>query len=496
MATKYWVGGSGTWNASTTTNWSDTDGGAGGAVAPTSADDVIFNANSDAGTGFTVTINTGAVCQDITVSGLDQTMTLAGSAAWSIFGSLAYPASNLTRTYTGNITFAATTTGKTITTNGVQVTTGSVIFNGSGGSWALGSAFTKTGIITQTLGDVDLNGYSMTCTGAYTLTAGNLNLNNQTLTASTFASSNTNTRAIQFGTGKILLTGNNTIIFNMATVTNFSYTGTPTVELNYSGSVGTRTVNVSFAEAQALDFIVSAGSDALVGFTNIRGINLTGFSGSLTNELRNIYGDVTFSLNATLTAGASNLRFAATTGNQTYTGNGQVLDFPVTKFAAGNLILADDLLQNASRTFTHTLGTIDLNGNTLSTGGWSSSNNNIRSISFAGGQIDVAGGWTVSGTNFTTTGSGVISMNSASSKTFAGGGNSYTCILNQGGAGNLSITGANAFADITNTVQPATVTLPANTTTNLQQFSLQGTAGNLISLRSSIAGQQATINIV
>lgn len=38
MADRYWVGGSGSWNATTTTNWSATSGGLGGASAPTSAD--------------------------------------------------------------------------------------------------------------------------------------------------------------------------------------------------------------------------------------------------------------------------------------------------------------------------------------------------------------------------------------------------------------------------------------------------------------------------
>ena len=46
MANRYWVGGTGSWDTSSTANWSDTSGGAGGASAPTSADDVFFNSNS------------------------------------------------------------------------------------------------------------------------------------------------------------------------------------------------------------------------------------------------------------------------------------------------------------------------------------------------------------------------------------------------------------------------------------------------------------------
>ena len=58
MANRYWVLGSGTWDTTTTTNWSTTSGGLGGASAPTSADDVIFDANSNVGTTiFTVTLD-------------------------------------------------------------------------------------------------------------------------------------------------------------------------------------------------------------------------------------------------------------------------------------------------------------------------------------------------------------------------------------------------------------------------------------------------------
>lgn len=52
MPERFWVGGSGTWNATNTTNWSDVTGGTGGQTVPTSADNVYFDANS--GTAATV----------------------------------------------------------------------------------------------------------------------------------------------------------------------------------------------------------------------------------------------------------------------------------------------------------------------------------------------------------------------------------------------------------------------------------------------------------
>jgi len=56
MADRYWVGGTGTWNSTSTTNWSASSGGAAGASVPTAADNVIFDAGSDAGGIFTVTM--------------------------------------------------------------------------------------------------------------------------------------------------------------------------------------------------------------------------------------------------------------------------------------------------------------------------------------------------------------------------------------------------------------------------------------------------------
>lgn len=59
MANRYWVGGSGTWDTTSTANWSTTSGGAAGASTPGIADVAIFDANSGLGTvtlGQTVSI--------------------------------------------------------------------------------------------------------------------------------------------------------------------------------------------------------------------------------------------------------------------------------------------------------------------------------------------------------------------------------------------------------------------------------------------------------
>lgn len=55
MAAFFWVGGSGTWDASDTTHWSTSSGGSGGASVPGSSDTATFDDMSGAGT---VTVNT------------------------------------------------------------------------------------------------------------------------------------------------------------------------------------------------------------------------------------------------------------------------------------------------------------------------------------------------------------------------------------------------------------------------------------------------------
>lgn len=55
MADRYWVSGSGTWNSSSTTNWSATTGGVSGATVPVAGDNVFVDTGS--GTPGTITIS-------------------------------------------------------------------------------------------------------------------------------------------------------------------------------------------------------------------------------------------------------------------------------------------------------------------------------------------------------------------------------------------------------------------------------------------------------
>jgi hypothetical protein len=97
----------------------------------------------------------------------------------------------------------------------------------------------------------------------------------------------------------------------------------------------------------------------------------------------------------TCTGGTSTTTFAATSGTQQVTTNGNTtIDFPITVNAVGATVqLQDNLTIGSTRTFTLTNGTLDLSsGNrTLSTGLFSSSNSNTRSILFGTGTITLTG---------------------------------------------------------------------------------------------------------
>ena len=211
MATYYYVGGTGTWDTTTKTNWALTSGGTGGFVGPpTSTDNVIIDTSS--GTG-TITCTAG-VCADLTVTATQAIILGASASSLSVFGNLTFPATGSfsANTNSWGITFASTTTGKTITTNGKAFS--AVTFNGVGGGWTLGSALTVAGAFILTNGTLDtsaVGNYSITGSfSSLTLGVGTKTFN---LNASTigFSSVNFLTNATGFtlnvGTSTISLTG-------------------------------------------------------------------------------------------------------------------------------------------------------------------------------------------------------------------------------------------------------------------------------------------------
>jgi len=671
----YWVGGSGTWSGSSGSNWATTSGGAATSFYPTEHTDIYFDANSDSGTDFTVTVGAGSLCRHLDVSGLDKVMTLSGSGDITLGGNINVTVSpaNFIESYTGTVTLVGGVglggaVSSTITTNGNSFST--FIFNGAGATWTLQDALTLTDTATLTTGTLALSSYSFTCT--------------------TFFSSGTGIRSINFGTGKIVLTSSSTEIVwdttintsltisgsllvqltgggattktisagtavinrsynfqlsttsgtvtftsgngvknliidnNSFTLSNvaitiygdltiagttptltagtniwtfagtagtqtittngmtldfpitFSGTGTyslgsalsvgasairtvtfttGTLELNsynftifgvFSGSgTGTRRIQMSgsggkfvisrntsgtvwatpvvtnlstdgnilvqitglgsqtisagaLSEANAISFQLSltSGSITFVASNTLKNITFDNNAFSITNIALTIYGNLLISgTSPTLTAGVNAWTFA-TTGTQTITTNGKTLDFPITfNGIGGTCRLLSALTLGSTRTLTHTNGTLDLNGFTLTTGTSYTTAAGTKNLTFNGGTLTCPSSGATSFNNaaptgFTTTagtGTGTINMTSASAKTFVGGGSTYNCTLNNGGAGALTITDSNTFITLANSVQPTTFSFTAGTTTTLTNWNINGTAGNLVTIQSGTA---------
>ncbi len=166
MASRFWVGGTGNWDASTTTNWAATSGGAGGASVPTSSDDVTFDSLSNA-TAYTVTITATAICANFTLGApLVGKVTIAGAQPFNFFGNvnLSGGTAGITWTHNGSTLMSATSGTKTLTTNGVPIA-GGVNFNGAGGTFQLSDNLEVTsqnGVGRGATATFDANGKTVT----------------------------------------------------------------------------------------------------------------------------------------------------------------------------------------------------------------------------------------------------------------------------------------------------------------------------------------------
>jgi hypothetical protein len=213
MATRYWVGGSGTWDATTTTNWSATSGGGGGASAPTSADDVVFNSSS--GAAPTVTMGTNAVCAAFTATApTSGTLTLAFSTTGNLnfSGNWSNPSTLFAVTGAGGtgISYVGSASS-TFTTNGISFPT-TVIVNGTG-TLTLGSAFTTTVSFTVTQGTFSTS------------------TSNYALSTTVLSSSNSNVRTINLNASTVTLSAANAL--NFSTSTNLTFNaGTSTITIS------------------------------------------------------------------------------------------------------------------------------------------------------------------------------------------------------------------------------------------------------------------------
>ena len=373
-------------------------------------------------------------------------------------------------------------------------------------TFRVSTTFTSNG---KTLGGFGVNGTGITVTLAdaltlgitntTTLAEGTLDLAGFTLSTGIFSSSNTNTRSITFGSGNIALTSTTAAatVLSMATATGFTWTGTGGFTRNMAA-----TGTVSFGStaggtaANAPNLSVTTGASALTitASSYLKNVIFTGSTCTVTASGLNMAGNLTLATGGTYTAVVPTFLASAT-----ITSAGKTLGNSTINGTGITVTLADAMTLGSTNTLTLTQGTFTAANFNVTVGYFYSASSDTRTLNMGSGTwtISVSSGvaWnTASITGMTLNPStSTITMTSASSKTFLGGGLTYYN-LNQGGAGTLTISGSNTFNNITNTVQPNTVTFTAGTTQTVSNFSLSGTVGNLITINSATPGTQATLS--
>lgn len=223
MASRYWVGGTATWDNTAGSKWALTSGGAGGQAVPTASDNVFFDANS--GTVVVTMQGVGITnfCLNFDSTGFTGSFNVSGNGGLDISGSLTLGSTQTGGFNVGNIFFLSTATGNTITTNGNSITTATsgITFNGVGGGWTFQDNITCDGI-TLTNGSLNTNGVTVTINNANGLP---------------FISSNSNVRTLTLGGSTIILATSATTPWSLSTITNLTFNaGTSTIKFTYTGN--------------------------------------------------------------------------------------------------------------------------------------------------------------------------------------------------------------------------------------------------------------------
>ncbi|MEQ9403747.1 MAG: MBG domain-containing protein [Cyclobacteriaceae bacterium] len=202
----FWVGGTGNWS-DFANHWATTSGGSTfHTSAPTSTNDVYFDANSFTTSGQSVTIDVEADCQSMDWTGVTNFPSALGNGNdLNIYGSLTL-ASDMTADFS-DVEFESTLAGNTITSNGTSLGSGSITrFNGVAGEWTLqdnfqtNSLYLSAGTLTTNGNDIDA-GSRFNTTGAE---AKVINLGSSEITAERWWIQGTN-QTINAGTSKIIV---------------------------------------------------------------------------------------------------------------------------------------------------------------------------------------------------------------------------------------------------------------------------------------------------
>jgi hypothetical protein len=530
MASRFWVGGSGNWDAVTTTHWSASTGGSGGASVPTTSDTVTLDANSGSAT---VTITATANCSTFTSSSAlntlapgANTINVAGGGAtvWNwTGGNFTNGSSNIVLTGAGSTLASTTFTGGGKTYDTVTFSGGFARATIAGGNTFANLSLTATNTTTNVVfisatqiitGTLTLNGNSVI--NRLTIRSNTLGTT-RTLTCTNLPTTNGFVDIIDITAGGAAGAWSNTGfgVLNATSITGASPvttyyvggTGNSNDATKYSSSNGgsANTQRAPLLQDTAI-YNANSGAGALtwlsrnvgsVDFSNTALTSIT-YTGAFADTL--FAGDFILSPSVAFTCSGSFADIVTFTGRGSQTLTTAGTTFVTSVFGVnttGTYTLGSSL--TTTSTFSLTLGTFTTNNNTVSVNAWTQT---AGTLNLGSSTVNITGTtagstiWSMAGTLNAGTSNIFWQNTTASNTTFSGGGKTYNnLIISPTGAGFANISGSNTFNSLT-MLSPGTKTVrhtAGTTTTLLTDAYLQGTEGNLITIVSTTAASAFTV---
>lgn len=327
-ATRFWVGGTGTWDNSSTAHWSTSTGGATGASNPGIGDAVVFDASSGGGTvtpnynlsvvsitmgAFTGTLDFSANNNSPTLQTFSGTGTGArtlnmGTGTWTITGNAATvwtlaTVTNLTfsaGTSTLQFTYAGSTGTRTISTGGTSLSYNNILVSAGSDIISFPTSTVMPGNFSTSgfTGTFSKGSASLTIGGNLTMGAGSIwTTTGGTITLNSSGSVSINTNGVQV---------------NQSFTVNSTGTFTLAADLDMSGSNAATLLGISAGTFTTNNFNVTSGLFSSNG-TGIRTINM----GSSTQTLVGIGNVFSISSNTNITynAGTSTIKCTNSTSS-------------------------------------------------------------------------------------------------------------------------------------------------------------------------------------
>lgn len=202
----------------------------------------------------------------------------------------------------------------------------------------------------------------------------------------------------------------------------------------------------------------------------------------------------------------------AGTGAQTFVGRGTIvftiagktITFPIVVDAPSGTFQLGDAYTSSS-TITHTGGTFDANNYNLTCTTFGSSNSNTRTITMGSGLWTLSGAginvWNTSTTTNLTfnkdTANILLSSTTTALREFNGGGLTFNKLTIGGATGTSTvlIIGANSFSELASTKTVAHTVRFSSSGNTIGTWSITGTAGNVVTFESNVAGTRRTFDL-